>query len=61
MWIAFAPDCFQGCLYSKQPWKIEIISPSETEGRFVCCLDGSDSKESACNARDLGLIPGSGR
>ena len=22
---------------------------------------GSDSKESACNARDLGLIPGSGR
>ena len=23
--------------------------------------DGSDSKESACNAEDLGLIPGSGR
>ena len=23
--------------------------------------DGSDSKESACNERDLGLIPGSGR
>ena len=23
--------------------------------------DGSDSKESACNARDLGLIPRSGR
>ena len=22
---------------------------------------GSDGKESACNARDLGLIPGSGR
>ena len=22
---------------------------------------GSDNKESACNARDLGLIPGSGR
>ena len=22
---------------------------------------GSDSKESACNARDLGLLPGSGR
>ena len=24
-------------------------------------LPGSDSKESACNAGDLGLIPGSGR
>ena len=24
-------------------------------------LGGSESKESACNARDLGLIPGSGR
>ena len=23
--------------------------------------DGSDGKESACNAEDLGLIPGSGR
>ena len=23
--------------------------------------DGSDSKESACNAGDVGLIPGSGR
>jgi len=23
--------------------------------------DGSDGKESACNARDLGLIPGLGR
>ena len=23
--------------------------------------DGSDDKESACSARDLGLIPGSGR
>ena len=24
-------------------------------------MDGSDSKESACNAGELGLIPGSGR
>ena len=24
-------------------------------------LGGSDGKEAACNARDLGLIPGSGR
>ena len=33
------------------------------EVTFEICLedDGSDSKESACNARDLGLIPGLGR
>ena len=28
---------------------------------FMGFPDGSDSKESACNARDLGLIPGLGR
>ena len=30
---------------------------------FLCrvCPSGSDSKESACNARNPGLIPGSGR
>ena len=27
----------------------------------MCFPGGSDSKESACNAGDLGLIPGSGR
>ena len=27
----------------------------------VCFPDGSDSKESACNAGDPGLIPGLGR
>ena len=27
----------------------------------VCILGGSGGTESACNARDLGLIPGSGR
>ena len=26
-----------------------------------CLPDGSESEESACNAEDLGLIPGSGR
>ena len=33
------------------------------EVTFEICLedDGSDSKESACNARDPGLMPGSGR
>ena len=27
----------------------------------LCFPDGSDGKESACNARDSGSIPGSGR
>ena len=29
--------------------------------KFLGFPDGSDGKESACNAGDLGLIPGSGR
>ena len=31
------------------------------EGRDKGFLGGSDGKESACNARDSGLIPGLGR
>ena len=30
-------------------------------GKWICTYCGSFGKESACNARDLGLIPGSGR
>ena len=37
-------------------WKINI--KNQYIGDF---LDGSDCKESACNAGDLGLIPGLGR
>ena len=29
-------------------------------GEMIGFLDGSDGKESACNAEDLGLIPGLG-
>lgn len=29
--------CFQGCLDSEQSYKIEIVSPSSAEGRFVYC------------------------
>lgn len=29
---AFVLD-YQGCLFNKQPWKVEIVSPSGTEGR----------------------------
>lgn len=36
---AFVLD-YQGCLFNKQPWKVEIVSPSGTEGRgqifFYC-------------------------
>jgi len=38
--------------------KVNIISESERKRGFPGGLDG---KESAYNARDLGLIPGSGR
>ena len=33
----------------------------EFKSRFHLFLGGSDSKEPACNAGDLGLIPGLGR
>lgn len=34
---------FQGCLYSKQPWKIDIVSPSGTKGRYVYCVYNRDN------------------
>ena len=37
-----------------------FIPPAQEYYRFNF-LGGSDGNESACNARDLGLIPGSGR
>lgn len=34
--VQFCPTLsFQGCLYNKMPWKVEINSPSKTDGRFV--------------------------
>ena len=36
-----------------------ILFQRYEESRGFPC--GSDGKESACNARDLGLVPGSGR
>ena len=38
-----------------------VINYSPLLGRTLGFCDGSDSKESACNVRDLGSIPGSGR
>ena len=38
-----------------------IISIFYTLRALFMALGGSDGKESACNAGDLGLIPGSGR
>ena len=40
------------------------LSCSPNRARLSCCIgfpDGSDGKESTCNARDLGSIPGLGR
>ena len=39
-------------------WQVDSL-PTELPGKGF--LDGSDGKESACNAEDLGLIPGFGR
>ena len=41
-------------------WPHKSIWPL-AKGHPPCFPDGSDSKASACNAGDLGLIPGSGR
>lgn len=35
LWCLFKPH-FQGCLYSKQPWKMEIASPIGIKDRCVC-------------------------
>ena len=57
--------------------KLQILIPQYTEDEAIikplldsielqqsvelCLPDGSDNKESACNAGDVGSVPGSGR
>ena len=47
------------------PWNFPYNSSSTQQQYYVlllaCFSDGSDDKESACNAGDLSSIPGSGR
>ena len=38
-----------------------LVSSLETPYFSMCASGGSDGKESTCNARDSGLIPGLGR
>ena len=38
-----------------------FFTTSATWGTQLCVYVGSEGKESACNARDLGSIPGLGR
>ena len=38
-----------------------FLSANEKNNRVDMKFNGSDSKESACNAGDLGSVPGSGR
>ena len=57
----FLPGEFHGqkSLAGYSPW---VRKESDTTERLLLCFPGSsDSKESACNAGDLGLIPGLGR
>ena len=46
------------CIQPKTPEKRKWFSLNST---FYSFPDGSDSKESACNAGDSGIISGSGR
>lgn len=39
---------FQGCLYSKQPWKIKTVSPSGAKGKFVYVNISLQSKGQIC-------------
>ena len=49
----------EGCMGVK---KRKILKPDRHRIDFLLCFPGgSDGKESACNAGDLGSIPGSGR
>ena len=40
---------------------IDVYFKVVADTELLCVTGDSDSKESACNAGDLGLIPGSGR
>ena len=40
---------------------LNFLSVNENNNRVDMKFNGSDSKESACNAEDLGSVPGSGR
>ena len=46
-----------GCKESDTIGPLKILFPME----YLGFPGGSDSKESACNTKDLGWIPGSGR
>ena len=38
-WTAFAPGLsLQGCLHSKEPWQLEIVSRSEPKNRLIYSL-----------------------
>ena len=39
----------------------EATQQQQQQCSIVCVYSGSDGKESACNAKDLGSIPGLGR
>ena len=54
----------EALLFQAKPWSTGLSSPSElalTLGSHEGFPGGSDGKESVCNARDPGSIPGSGR
>ena len=50
------------CIYTKDSWFVVTMRFLVNNlSIYMGFSGGSDSKESACNTRDLGLIPESGR
>ena len=51
------------CLLIQHRSSLQVLKPNCGSTSIVCSgfRGGSDGKESACNAGDLGLIPGLGR
>ena len=42
-------------------WEVPLEKGQATHPVFLCFPGGSNGKESACNAGDLGFIPGQGK
>ena len=60
-WSSFTLNCVLRNDTKRGQENHGFIEPVLSLPRFLGFLGGSDSKESACNMGDLGLIPGQGR
>lgn len=42
-------------MYTEKPWKIEILSPSGTESRYVCCQYNKDKVSNGTKVKKVCL------